>query len=58
MLCDFLEKVRRLDGKRVCQLHDVDQADVTLSALDPTDVVPVQVRALRKFLLRKPALLS
>lgn len=36
------------------QFHDVDQADIALSALDSADVVSMQVRAICQFLLVSP----
>jgi hypothetical protein len=41
-----------------CKLNDVDQADVPLTPLDATHVIPVQLRQLGQLLLRQIALLS
>jgi len=38
----------------VSQLHDVEQADIPLAALDPAHVVAVQVGQFGQFLLRQP----
>jgi hypothetical protein len=37
------------------QFHDVEQADVSLSALDPAHVIAVQLRQLGELLLREIA---
>ena len=39
----------------MCQLDDVDQTDIALTALDSADVVSVEVRQLRQLFLRKTA---
>lgn len=41
--------------ERVCKLHDIQQSDVALAALDSTDVVSMQVGQFRELLLRKSA---
>ena len=43
------------DVQSVGQFHDVEQADVPLSALDPTYVIAVQLRQLGELLLREIA---
>jgi hypothetical protein len=42
----------------VCQFHNVEQSDVSLAALDPADVVPMQLCQLRELLLRELAFYS
>jgi hypothetical protein len=40
------------------KLHDIEQADVPLAALDPAHIVAMQFRQLRELLLRQLALHS
>jgi hypothetical protein len=56
-LLDLLQQLCWLYREGVGQLYDVDKADVTFASLDSTDVVPVQVCALRQLLLSEAALL-
>ena len=57
-LCGLLRERREQFSQREpeagCQLLKVDQADVTFTALDPADVIPVQVGALGESFLREP----
>ena len=56
LLSNSLEKFCGLDGKGVRQFDDIDEAYVPFAALDPTDVIPVQVGTIRKLFLAPSAL--
>jgi hypothetical protein len=43
-------------GQSTSQLHDIEQANVALTAFDATHVVAVQISQLRQFFLREFAL--
>jgi hypothetical protein len=42
----------------VCQLYNVEQADVTFPAFDPAHVIPVQLTQLRETFLREVLLFA
>ena len=53
LLVEGLQKAGWLDMKCTRERHDVQQRDVSLPALDPSDVVAMQTRQLRKLFLGK-----
>ena len=53
---DRLHQLRGLHPKCMSKSDDVEQSDVAFAALNPPDIVSVQVRQLRESLLRKAAL--
>lgn len=44
----------RGDFERAGDANNIDQADISLSALDPADIGPVQASPFGQSLLRKP----
>ena len=51
----WFDKDRRFHAQCVRQLDDVDQTDIALTALNPANVVSVEVRQLRQAFLRQTA---
>jgi len=51
-LWDLFHEFERSHVERMCQAHNIDQSNISLTALDSPDIVSVQVRQLCEELLR------
>jgi hypothetical protein len=51
-------QLARFHIQRACQLHDIEQPDVSFTALHTANAIPVQLRQLSQLFLRQVAFLS